>query len=156
MTPENQERLIEAFERIAARMPDSEALRTDHPLQSETFGGLVNGLNEIAGAISGAGQDTREGLTAVAESLDSVATHLKYLGVGNAGTTMGAVEFLAVKTKEGLSEVASALDNLAEIAEPGQRASRDRVESWTETAEDIARQEACLPNTNGDAPEEST
>ena len=114
MTPENQERLIEAFERIAARMLDSETLRTDRPLQGETFGGLVNGLNEIAEAISGAGQDTREGLTAVAKSLDKVATHLKYLGVGDAGTTMGAVEFLAVKTKEGLSEVADALTQIGE------------------------------------------
>ncbi len=50
----------------------------------------------------------------MAQAHESLAIHLKYLGTGDAGTTMGAVEFLAVSIKEGCSEVASALNNVAE------------------------------------------
>jgi hypothetical protein len=40
--------------------------------------------------------------------LRGISTGLKYLGVGNAGTTMGAVEFLAVKVEEGFTRLAGA------------------------------------------------
>jgi hypothetical protein len=39
----------------------------------------------------------------------SVSTGLKYLGVGDAGTDFGAVEFLAVKIEEGFTRLADAL-----------------------------------------------
>jgi len=52
-------------------------------------------------------------LGALAEALNTIGTHLKYLGVGDAGTTMGAVEFLAVKNYEGALAIAEALESLA-------------------------------------------
>jgi hypothetical protein len=33
---------------ILEKMPDADTLRTDHPLQGETFGGITDALNEIA------------------------------------------------------------------------------------------------------------
>jgi hypothetical protein len=51
---------------------------------------------------------------ALIKALENIAVHLKYLGVGDAGTTMGAIEFLAVKNYEGAALIASALDNLAD------------------------------------------
>jgi hypothetical protein len=53
-------------------------------------------------------------LAAVAEALNKIGTHLKYLGVGDAGTTMGAMEFLAVKNYEGAQLIAGALESLAD------------------------------------------
>jgi hypothetical protein len=41
-------------------------------------------------------------LRQVAKALSSIATWVKYLGTGNAGTSMGAIEFLAVSLKEGM------------------------------------------------------
>lgn len=40
-----------------------------------------------------------------------IATHLKYLGNGNAGSPMGAIEHLAVKINEGLESLAGAIEN---------------------------------------------
>jgi len=50
----------------------------------------------------------------VAEALQRIATHLKYLGTGNAATEMGAIECLAVKTHEGAEEIARSLDRVAD------------------------------------------
>ncbi len=57
---------------------------------------------------------------AIAEALGSIAVNLKYLGVGDAATEMGAIEFLAVSVKEGCEaiaasnlEIAEALNNVA-------------------------------------------
>ena len=38
----------------------------------------------------------------LADACQSVATQLKYLGTGDAATTMGAIEYLATEIKEGL------------------------------------------------------
>ena len=58
-------------------------------------------------------------LAAIANAIDRCATQLKYLGVGDAGTTMGAVEFLAVSIKEGLSGLALAVDGHGENVKAG-------------------------------------
>ena len=36
----------------------------------------------------------------IAEAIQALATHVKYLGNGDAASQMGAVEFLAVKVEE--------------------------------------------------------
>ncbi len=56
-------------------------------------------------------------LAEVAKAISSCAMHLKYLGVGDAASTMGAVEFLAVSIKEGLERVAGSIDRLAGAVE---------------------------------------
>jgi hypothetical protein len=48
----------------------------------------------------------------VAEKLGSIAFHLKYLGNGDAGSTMGAIEFLSVSVKESAQSIASALSEV--------------------------------------------
>lgn len=51
-------RAIETFsERLASAITETqEALRSDHPLQGETFDGLVTGLQAVAAAIDGKGE----------------------------------------------------------------------------------------------------
>jgi hypothetical protein len=53
-------------------------------------------------------------LLILAQAQQATATHLKYLGVGNAATTMGAVEYLAQQLQEGLNDAAEAIRCLAE------------------------------------------
>jgi methyl-accepting chemotaxis protein len=57
----------------------------------------------------------------VAEAIQALATHIKYLGNGDAGNTMGAIEFLTTKIDEAATRIADAMDHLAasneEIAE---------------------------------------
>jgi len=48
------------------------------------------------------------------EALNSIASALRYLGNGNAGTQMGAIENLAIEVKEGTTRIASALELIAE------------------------------------------
>jgi hypothetical protein len=55
-----------------------------------------------------------EALQAAAENLGKIATWIKYLGAGQNGSEMGAVEFHAIKTKEGLDSVAEAIGRLAD------------------------------------------
>jgi hypothetical protein len=55
-----------------------------------------------------------DGLFAIARSISSIALQLKYLGVGDAATTMGAIEFLAVAIKQGSENVACALERVAD------------------------------------------
>ena len=57
------------------------------------------------------------GLLAIAESLSSIAVHLKYLGVGDAASTMGAVEFHATKVEEVAQAGHAIADGLNKIAE---------------------------------------
>ena len=45
----------------------------------------------------------------IARNIGSLATHVKYLGTGNAATEMGAIEMLAVKVQEGAENIASAI-----------------------------------------------
>jgi hypothetical protein len=49
----------------------------------------------------------------VATAIQALATHVKYLGAGDAASTMGAVEFLAVKIAEAGELIASAISELA-------------------------------------------
>lgn len=62
-----------------------------------------------------------------AEALRSIATWLKYLGTGDAGTTMGAIECLAMCVKESNESIARAIGDLAdavrELAEASTRES---------------------------------
>jgi hypothetical protein len=44
-----------------------------------------------------------------AERLSEIGTHLKYLGTGDAATTMGAIEFLASRIGEAITEGSSEL-----------------------------------------------
>lgn len=48
------------------------------------------------------------------EAVMRVGTHLKYLGTGDAGTTMGAIEYLAKETKEASERIAEGLHAIAE------------------------------------------
>jgi hypothetical protein len=52
-------------------------------------------------------------LLQVASAQDRTATHLKYLGVGDAATTMGAIEFLTVTLGDKLGALALACQNTA-------------------------------------------
>lgn len=52
----------------------------------------------------------------VAEALVRISTSLNYLGNGNAGTQMGAIEAHGVVIKDGAAEIASAINSLAEAA----------------------------------------
>jgi hypothetical protein len=53
----------------------------------------------------------------IATALQSIATHLKYLGVGDAATSRGALEFHATQVKEGAEVIASALNRIADAIE---------------------------------------
>jgi hypothetical protein len=66
-----------------------ESLRSDHPLQGETFDGFASAIESIA------------------DKIDRAATHLKYLGTGDAATTMGAIEFLGASVKEAAEQLAA-------------------------------------------------
>lgn len=56
------------------------------------------------------------GLLAVASSLSSIAFNIKYLGTGDASTSMGAIEFLAVALEKSIEsfgdKIVSAADTL--------------------------------------------
>lgn len=54
-----------------------------------------------------------EGLDAIADALKACATHLKYLGNGDAATTMGAIEAHGVMVKEAGENIAEAIRELA-------------------------------------------
>ena len=53
-------------------------------------------------------------LLELAKEQQNTAVHLKYLGVGDAATTMGAIEYLATQITEGMSRLSSAIESLAE------------------------------------------
>lgn len=48
-----------------------------------------------------------------AKALQSIAMQLKHLGVGDAATPMGALEFHATQVREGADAIASALTEVA-------------------------------------------
>ena len=54
-------------------------------------------------------------LLELAEAQRNTATHLKYLGVGDAGTTMGAIEYLATQIRDGVDRLACAVESLIEL-----------------------------------------
>lgn len=49
-------------------------------------------------------------LLTVAEALNQIAYHLKYLGTGNASTSMGAIEHLAKEVSDGLHSIAGVIE----------------------------------------------
>lgn len=53
-------------------------------------------------------------VSAVSSVASAISTGLKYLGTGDAGTTMGAIEFHAVNTKEAAEAIQDALKAIAE------------------------------------------
>ena len=53
-------------------------------------------------------------LLMLAQEQQNTAVHLKYLGVGDAGTTMGAVEYLATQIRGGVDRLACAVESLIE------------------------------------------
>lgn len=55
------------------------------------------------------GNATAAGLFAIAAQLQTLAVHLKYLGVGDAATTMGAIEYLGVHLGEKLDVAGQAI-----------------------------------------------
>lgn len=64
-----------------------------------------------------AGNDIAAGLFAIAAELRSVGVHLKYLGNGDAATTMGAIEALGVHLGEKINDAGNAVAGaLSEIA----------------------------------------
>jgi len=55
-----------------------------------------------------------DGLFAIA---DSITCSMKWLGNGDAATTMGAIEALGVAIKEGLVELSDSVDELTRVIE---------------------------------------
>jgi hypothetical protein len=78
-----------------------------------------------------------------AERLGEIGTQLKYLGTGDAATTMGAIEFLASRIgdaiEEGLSEVARKID-FSEIADAIEPVQRDKVVVRAENGKEKANE----------------
>lgn len=64
-----------------------------------------------------AGNSVAAGLFAIAAELQTLAVHLKYLGVGDAATTMGAIEYLAVSLSEKIGEVGTVISEAIERIE---------------------------------------
>lgn len=56
-------------------------------------------------------------LFACASALEGIRVQVKYLGVGDAASTMGAIEFLGTQVREGAAAVESALDRHAEAVQ---------------------------------------
>lgn len=60
--------------------------------------------------IDNAENDTAAGLGWIAIALLEVANQIKYLGNGNASTSMGAIEAYSIVVKEALEGIASAIE----------------------------------------------
>jgi hypothetical protein len=69
------------------------------------------GASLIASKIEGLEGETFGGISAALESIadkaDRIATQLKYLGTGDAATTMGAIEYLGTTIKEAADRLAT-------------------------------------------------
>lgn len=57
-------------------------------------------------------------LLQVSEELIDIGTYIKYLGNGDAATSMGAIENLAKELRDGLGAVSSALVEVAVAVDP--------------------------------------
>jgi len=71
-------------------------------MDTEDFKDPESYENEIARAI-----------VVLAAAVDRVAVQLKYLGNGDAATTMGAIEAFSVVVKDGFETLASSVDHIA-------------------------------------------
>lgn len=72
----------------------------------------------LAAAIEKLAVAHKEGCEAIAKPLHEIASHLKYLGNGDAATKMGAIENLAHQLSEGASSISEGLRLIAESHDP--------------------------------------
>ena len=63
----------------------------------------------ISSAINNLAAVHDQRLKDIAEALGRISTHLKYLGVGNAGSETGAIELLAMEIRNAASTLSDAL-----------------------------------------------
>jgi hypothetical protein len=104
--------------RIAMAVKDEVALnKLDNSTGSEIdlLTSLVASKMELLARIAGSpinplANDQSKGMFAVAKSLDNVASAIRALGTNDAGTKMGAMEYLAVSIKDGLDTIAKAVE----------------------------------------------
>lgn len=61
-----------------------------------------------------AGNPVAAGLFAIAAELQTLAVHIKYLGVGDAATTMGAIEYLATSLSEKIGDASFVISEAIE------------------------------------------
>lgn len=79
----------------------------------------MNIFNLTASKASGQHQGANivDAVILMAAAIDNLATQVKYLGTGNAGTTMGAIEFLGTHLAESLDGIAGAIRDAGERSE---------------------------------------
>lgn len=70
--------------------------------------------DELAKAIRELAKAHIAGMGKLSEALNSVAHHLKYLGNGDASTSMGAIENLSGQLKEGMESIAASIEKVAD------------------------------------------
>jgi hypothetical protein len=56
-----------------------------------------------------------EALLEVADALEHVANQIKWLGTGNAGTQMGAIEVLSKEVKDGFGELSESVGGISMV-----------------------------------------
>lgn len=76
----------------------------------------ANGIAEGIGDLADCANRQAEATETLAKATDRCATHLKYLGVGDAATTMGAIEFLAVSVEKVATAISEVASNIGEVA----------------------------------------
>lgn len=69
---------------------------------------------ELAKAIRELAKGHVESMGKLSEALGSVAHHLKYLGNGDASTSMGALENLSMQVQEGMESIAASIRRVAD------------------------------------------
>jgi hypothetical protein len=60
-----------------------------------------------SGATTESGYAIAYAILKLADACRSMATQLKYLGTGDAGTTMGAIEYLATEVRDGMQSIST-------------------------------------------------
>jgi len=53
----------------------------------------------------------------IADAIQDLSTNIKYLGIGNASSEIGAIEFLAMEIKNGSELIAEAIFDLAKAVD---------------------------------------
>ena len=82
--------------------------------KSELFECFVSGVEENKDHGSA---NVVDGLYAIASSLDSVASALRYLGNADAATPMGAIEALGLEVQNGFSSISSSINEVSRALE---------------------------------------
>jgi uncharacterized protein with PhoU and TrkA domain len=78
---------------------------------------LAHAAHSIAGAVGDLADCANRQIEAtekLAVATDRCATHLKYLGVGDAATTMGAIEYLTTATQDVANAIREAGEKIAD------------------------------------------